>query len=187
MDPALRHHRPSERVRAQAEAQGIDLEAMKLEDPARYKMLTAEPVAAAHPELLAPLADVCMAAFRHYDFYRLELGPRRAELRSFPPLTPAEFAKLDDALGRLVEIEPYRGAHAYYRILSDRRGERRQLELPLAPEAWRGEIDTLIGPFPDPAAAEAWLSERAAPQEGRLGDSIAQGGLWYVEFFSAEV
>lgn len=186
MDSALRHHQPSERVRARAEAQGIDLEALKVEDPARYKMLTAEPVATAHPELLAPLTDVCVAAFRHYDFYRLELGPRRAELLSFPPLTPSEFAKLDDALARLVALEPYRSAHAYYRILTDRRGERRQLELPLAPEAWQGESDTLIGPFADQGAAAAWLRERVAPQAGRLGDSVAQGGLWYVEFFPAE-
>ncbi|MEJ2668478.1 MAG: hypothetical protein P8Z81_15515 [Deinococcales bacterium] len=151
MDERLRRHTPSAALRSRAEAEGIDLEALKREAPADYMVLNAGEVLLAAAELA------------HLDDEELE--------------------RFDALLAPLVDRPEWSARHAYYREVNDARGKRRELGLPLVPDAYR-EGDAVVGPFPDEAAAEAWGREHVdAP---RVHDPFAMNGRWFCDVFRAD-
>ena len=187
MEPALQFHQPSERVKARARAAGIDLEALRRDDPQRYKMLNAAPVVTVHQDLAPMASDVFFAAFRHYALFQQAAAGAETTLLSFPPLEPAELSKLDDGLYRLAALEANRRRYAYYRVVSDAGGEHRQLSLPLSPEAWQGQAGVLVGPFEDQAAAERWAEARLGPDAGLIGDAVPHLGRWFSDVFAGSL
>ena len=181
----LEHHTPTEAARRRAAAAGLDLDDLKRSDPQRYKMLNASPLLQASPGLAAAASAVFFAAFRHYDLFELP-SDGATTLLVFPPLTPAETKRFDDALGRLAALDVHAKNHVYYRVVSDRQGEHRQLALPVAPAAWSGEANRLVGPFATRAAAEAWGEAHIGGQGSLIHDTVPQAGAWFCDVFDAD-
>lgn len=179
MDPDLLAHRPNEEARRRAEADGIDLEALKRDDPERYRMLSAGEVLRAHPELDALAGSALAALVPERRLYRVD-GGGWVRLLAFPPLDAAEQERVDGLLARLPERPEWRARHAYYREVHDVRGRRRELGLPSAPDAYAGG-DALVGPFPDEAAADAWARGAVAPP--RTHDTLHHAGGWFCDVF----
>ena len=180
----LEHHTPTEAARRRAEAAGLDLGDLKRNDPQRYKMLNAAPLLQVAPDLQAAASAVFFAAFRHYDLFEVP-NDDTVTLLAFPPLTPAEAGRLDDALGRLAALEVHAKKHVYYRVVTDRQGEHRQLALPLSPDAWSGEANRLVGPFATQSEAEAWGEARVSGQGSLIHDTVPQGNAWFCDVFDA--
>jgi hypothetical protein len=95
------------------------------------------------------------------------------------PLDAREAAAFEAGLEALLRESSERGRGTYLREVRDRHGVRRELGVPVEPGAWRGEA-TLVGPFSDEAAAEAFLSTLLPPL---LGDVQRSGGSVYVDAF----
>lgn len=181
-DPAVKHHQPGELARQRAKAAGLDLEELKRTDPQQYKMLNAQRLLSTTPALVNIASDVFTAAFRHYDLFQFEDGT--AVLLCFPPLNKQELARFGDALARLVALPAYQKQYAYYRVVNDTQGERRELDVPIAPQAWRGE-KKLVGPFETEAAADSWGELTLKRQPDLAFDSVYQAGAWFCDVFSS--
>ncbi|MEJ2287913.1 MAG: hypothetical protein P8Y02_04560 [Deinococcales bacterium] len=182
MDERLRRHTPSAALRSRAEAEGIDLEALKREAPADYMALNAGEVLLAAAELAHLAGGMLLAAFPGREIFRTPAG-RSERLLAFPPLDDEELERFDALLAPLVDRPEWSARHAYYREVNDARGKRRELGLPLVPDAYR-EGDAVVGPFPDEAAAEAWGREHVdAP---RVHDPFAMNGRWFCDVFRAD-
>ncbi len=181
----LEHHIPTEAARQRAEAAGLDFDDLKRSDPQRYKMLNAAPLLQVVPDLQTAASAVFFAAFRHYDLFEVP-GDAATTLLVFPPLTPAETKRFDDALGRLAALEVHAKKHVYYRVVTDRQGEHRQLALPLSPAAWSGEANRLVGPFATQSEAEAWGEVRLRGQGSLIHDTVPQAGAWFCDVFDAD-
>ena len=182
MDSVLQAHNPSEAVRAKAEAADIDLDALKRSDPQRYKMMNASDVINVDARLIEEATAVLLAAFPRYEVFRLE-SPTHVQLLSFPPLSQAEQDKFDDALARLSAHPKYSAQHAYFRIITDQRGEHRQFALPTAPDAWQGELGVLVGPFMSEAKANTW--QDAHRSSDVMTDVLPQNGVWFCDVFAS--
>lgn len=183
-DGVLEHHTPTAAARQRAEAAGIDLDKLRRSDPQRYKMLNAVVLLRVAPALREAASNVFFAAFRHYELFEAAEGDLTT-LLAFPPLTAAELKRFDDALGRLAALNAYAEQYVYYRVVNDRQGEHRELALPLAPGAWTGEINRLVGPFPSQAAAEAWGEAQVRGRENLVYDAVPQAGAWFCDVFAA--
>jgi hypothetical protein len=81
----------------------------------------------------------------------------RVLLTTDPPWTAESRERWLAALDRLLQQPFARAGSAYLREVHDRSGRRDELGLPVAPEAYRGGA-TLVGPFADAAAADAWAA-----------------------------
>lgn len=180
MDEVVRLHRPSALARRRAAAAGVELEALKHSDPQRYKMLCAQPILVTQAAFVDDACALYWAAFR-YELFKLERPPQ-VTLLSFPELTAAELRRWDRALGQLVALPKYRAQGVFYRVVGTLEGELRQLGLPLAPAAWQGEREVLVGPFDSEAAAKAWA---ARLPEGYAHDCLQQDGRWLCDVFGA--
>ena len=185
MNSVLEHHIPTGAARQRAEAAGLDLDDLKRSDPQRYKMLNAAPLLQVAPVLQAAASAVFFAAFRHYDLFEVP-NDDTVTLLAFPPLTPAEAGRLDDALGRLAALDAHAENHVYYRVVTDRQGEHRQLALPLNPATWSGEANRLVGPFATQSEAEAWGEARVSGQGSLIHDTVFQGNAWFCDVFDAD-
>ena len=181
----LEHYIPTEAARQRAAAAGLDLDDLKRSDPQRYKMLNAAPLLQVAPDLQPAASAVFFAAFRHYDLFEVP-GDAATTLLVFPPLTPTETKRFDDALGRLAALDVHAENHVYYRVVTDRQGEHRQLALPLNPATWSGEANRLVGPFATRAEAEAWGEARVSGQGSLIHDTVFQGNAWFCDVFDAD-
>jgi hypothetical protein len=94
------------------------------------------------------------------------------------PLTPTEQSRWQRALERLL-AEP-QAAGAILREVTDRRGRRSELLHPTPPDRYRGGA-TLVGPFPDADAADAW--GRAALRPPWVHDVVDHDGALLVDVF----
>ncbi len=183
---SLDDHRPSDRVRRLAQEHGVDLEALRRDDPEQYMMINAEPLLWLSPELLSVAAD---AIGRVLPEHRLFTAPGSSadELRLliFPHPSEDVLRRLDAALARAVAERALAERYAYYREVRDRRGTRRELQLPQAPTAdlW---AETMVGPFDDEAAAQAWAELTIAGRAGMTFDVVPYGGSWFVDVFSVD-
>ena len=183
MDDVLTHHQPSEAARARAEAAGLDLDNLKMNDPQQYKMINAQRLVKADNRFTERISAVLFAAFRHYDLFQVAEGEKTL-LLVFPELTSAELKKFDDALGRLVALAEYESLNAYYRVINDPQGEHRELALPVAPLNWRGESGVLVGPFETQNEAEAWGDVHVKTEDGLVYDALPHASNWYCDIFS---
>jgi hypothetical protein len=98
------------------------------------------------------------------------------------PLDPSAAAAFEAGLDALLAEASFRDRGVYLRELRDRRGARRELSLPTAPEGWGGAV-TMVGPFQDEGAATQWRAGLAPPL---VGDVVEHVGRWYVDVFVGE-
>jgi hypothetical protein len=184
MDELLRLHKPSEAARQRAERGNLDLEHLKETNPTHYKMLVAQSVLEVSSELEQLASDIITAAFRHHEVFRLEHSPF-VTLLVFPELTQKDLERLDTALAKLPELPKFKTQHAYFRVVTDREGEHRQLALPLAPEKWTGQKNVLVGPFANQAHAESWGDEAVRPHQ-LIHDALQFSRVWFCDVFASE-
>lgn len=181
---AVRAHTPSERVRAQAGAAGLDLDRLREEDPLTYAAANAVALVRTDARLVARVGAALAqlgAKFQPFSV-PLSLPQTDTELRVFPALSPGELEHLDHALGTLAGAEP----GVFYRTVNDRGGERRELAWPLGPGRFSG-LPALVGPFPDEAAANAWGEAHADPRTGLVYDALPYAGAWFCDVFRGDV
>ncbi|HKI58964.1 MAG TPA: hypothetical protein VKA00_07110 [Trueperaceae bacterium] len=182
MDERLRRHTPSVAARRRAEAEGIDLEAMKRDAPHEYMILNAAEALRASPELAELAGSMLLAAFPEREVFRAPAGARE-RLLAFPPLAAAELTRFDALLAPLVERPEWRERHAYFREVTDARGRTRELALAVPPSAYQGG-DEVVGPFGTREAADAWGRERIASP--RVHDAFPMNGAWFCDVFSGD-
>lgn len=178
----LRGHRPSALARRRAERAGLDLERLREEAPDQYRMLNAEELARVSPELSEVAAQLVWRSFPDRELYRVPSGAHE-RLLVFPPLGPEDFDRFDEAAAELVTRREYERQHAFFRVVRDLRGERRELMLPTPPDAWAGDA-ALVGPFESEEAAQGWLAGRLPPE--LIGDPLPYRGAWYCDVFPSE-
>lgn len=178
----LRGHEPSALARRRAERAGLDLEALRRDAPEQYRMLHAEEIARVSPELADAAASLLWSVFPERQVYRVP-GEGSERLLAFPPLGDEGFARFDDAAAELVARPEYADAYVFFRTVRDLHGTRRELMVPTAPDAWRGEA-VLVGPFESQEAAERWPAGRL-PKE-LIGDPVPYRGRWFCDVFRSD-
>ena len=181
---AVRTHRPSERVRAQAEATGVDLGELRRSDPLTYATINAVPLVRTDARL-APQVNTALAQIApHAQLFAVPLTDPQTdtELRVFPPLQKRDLAALDDALGAFVGTQP---GGLFYRTVNERSGERREFAWPLLPATWQAGA-ALVGPFADQREANAWGGAHVDPRSGFVFDTLSYAGAWYGDIFKGE-
>ena len=178
-------HTPSEAVKKRAEAAGIDLETLKRDDPTAYAMLNAQHLLRVSPPLLGAAGDTLFTYFPDHQAFDLPPDANGTlGLLVFPPLTGDDLGTLDDAFEKTVQRPELREVFAYYRLVSDRAGTRREFGLPTAPSAWRAPLSVMVGPFESEAAARSWGDAQVAGP--LLYDALPYGGRWFCDVFSGE-
>jgi hypothetical protein len=184
MDEFLRLHKPSGTAKKRAEAAHISLTELKETDPTRYKMMVAQSVLEVSPELEQPASNIFFAAFKHHEVFRLE-QPTTITLLVFPELLAKDLARLDKALGNLAELPKLKERYAYFRTVTDKTGEHRQLAFPISPVQWTGQTNLLIGPFANQSEAQTWGNETVRPQN-LIHDTLNHAGVWLCDVFLSE-
>lgn len=184
MDPRIAGHQPSEAAKRRAERAGVELDRLRSDDPQQYAMLCAEAVVQAPAVLLSTVAGEVMEHLPNRMWFELP-GQRQglSVLLSFPPLSGEELGQLDDVLAKLAAREDFAGHFAYYRVVNDLKGERREFGVALAPRAWEGEVDVMVGPFAASEEAQAWVEARLAGRGALASDVVEYGGHWFVDVF----
>ncbi len=176
-------HTPNDRVRAQAAAAGMDLDALREREPLTYAALNAVLLVRTDARLASQVNAVLAQVAPHAQLFTVPLtNPQtNTELRVFPPLQK-EWTALDDALGVFAGTQP---GSLFYRTVSDRSGARRELAWPLEPKAWQAGT-ALVGPFADEAEANAWGQVHADPRAGFVFDALPYAGAWYCDVFKGD-
>ena len=182
MPDPLSDHVPSEAVRRVAEREGIDLEALRRDDPTAYMMANAGEAVRASAELAEIAGPLLLTAFPRRLTFRSQAGAL-VRFSLFPPPDAADLARLDALLEPLLERPEWRARHAFYRIVEDRSGLRRELALPLAPQAYEGG-DAVVGPFRAEGAADAWAARSVTPP--RVHDAFGSGSVWFCDVFRGD-
>ena len=181
---AVQTHRPSERVRAQAEATGVDLDEFRQSDPLTYATINAVPLVRTDARLAPQVNAVLAQVVPHAQLFAVPLTSPQTdtELRVFPPLQKRELAAFDDKLGAFVGTQP---DGLFYRTVGDRSGERRELAWPLLPGTWQAGA-AFVGPFADQGEADAWGQAHVDPRSGFVADTLPYAGAWYCDIFKGE-
>ncbi|MDZ7705032.1 MAG: hypothetical protein U5L04_11170 [Trueperaceae bacterium] len=182
----VRDHQPSPAHRRRAAEAGIDLDALKRDDPLRYAIANAEAILRAPAQLVPSAGAVTAATLPQHQLFDLpphsETG--RVVLLLFPPPSAAEQARLDDAFAALVDRPEWRQHYAYYRVVRDRNGEHRELDVPLEPSVWSGENDVMVGPFVTEAAASTWSEQHVPARHGLAADVLRYADVWFCDLFA---
>lgn len=179
-DRSLVGHTPSTAAERRADEAGLDLDVLRREDPERYEMLNAEEVIRADGELAGQVAQTLSILFPRQAIFRLEVGAT-VHFRVFPEPAEGDLERLEDAAARLVTATSV--PNAMFRVVTDLRGERREVLVAVAPDAWRGD-PRVVGPFDTQAAAEAWVDRRV--ERPLVGDPFPHEGTWFVDVFPGD-
>jgi hypothetical protein len=142
---------------------------------------TPVPLLRAHPALVETVAQLLWAAAPQAQLMRDDpddAGLVPLYLRA--PLQAAESGAFERGLDALLTEARERRRGTYLREVRDLRGRRRELGVPVAPDAWSGTA-VMVGPFAHEAEATAWLQRGLGP--GWLGDTLPHAGAWYVDVF----
>jgi len=177
-------HVPSEAVRRQAEAAGLDLDALRETEPLTYAAINAAALVRTDARLVSQVSTVVAQLSPHQQLFTVPLTLQQTdtELRVFPPPQKSEWAAFDAALGALVGGQT---GGLFYRTVADPAGERRELAWPLAPDAWRAGA-ALVGPFATEAQASRWGETNADPRQGFVFDTLLYTGMWLCDVFAGE-
>ena len=177
----LESHVPDDGARRRAESAGLDLEVLRRDEPVTYMMICSLPVLRAAPELEDLAEPVLDAVFGDQQLFKAEAEGKVLVL-AFPGPTQGQLRRFDELMGEAVEAATEE--HAYYRIVNDRSGTSRELDLPTPPELWRGSA-TMVGPFENEAEAQGWAQRLVVPQPGMTYDALLYAGAWFCDVFSA--
>ncbi len=153
-------------------------------DVANDEGVTPVPLLRAHPTLLDTVAQLVWAAAPHAQLMRDDpddAGLVPLYLRA--PLRSDEAEAFERGLDALLAESAERRRGTYLREVRDLRGRRRELGVPVAPDAWSGTA-VMVGPFADESAASAWSQRALGP--GWLGDALPNAGAWYVDVFRGD-
>ena len=181
MEFDLESHTPSDSARRRAQAAGLDIDALKRDEPLSYMMLCSQPVLHLAPELEALATAPLEAAFGDQQLFEAETGERQLVL-AFPGPQPQQLQRFDELMGEMVEQAT--ADFAYYRVVQELSGTRRELDLPTAPGAWQG-ASTMVGPFGDEGAAREWGQAQVVPRAGMTYDVLNYAGGWFCDVFDA--
>lgn len=151
-----------------------------MNDAQRDEMLAAVEVVRADRALAELMGQTLTILFPDHQLYRIDEEPA-VRFLVHPEPARADLRRLEDAAARLATASPV--PHAMFRVVEDLRGERRELLVPVSPDAWAGEPG-VVGPFRERAAAEGWQERHVAPP--LVGDAFAQGEAWFVDVFSGD-
>ena len=183
-------HEPRPEVTRRAKEAGIDLSALKRDDPITYAMMNAERLLEVHPSLEQRVSERVLAALPDHQIFAL---PRPADtgiaavtpvtLLVFPSPKEDELEQLETFLAIFVTEAPQKARYAYYRTVTDPRGEHREVSLPLPFDRWRGEVGVMVGPFRDESAAEMWGQANVATV---VYDPIPYGGARFCDVFEQD-
>lgn len=176
----LETHNASEGARRRAEAAGLDIDALKRDDPVSYMMLCSQPVLHAAPQLKELASPALEAALADQQLFEAESQGRLLVL-AFPGVGREQLRLLDELMGEVVEEALDR--YAYYRVVQDQSGTTRELDLPTGPEEWQGTA-TMVGPFANEGEASAWGQERVVPRAGLTYDVLPYAGAWFCDIFT---
>lgn len=181
---SVRAHRPSDAVRRQAEAAGMDLDALREAEPLTYAAINAAALVRTDTRLLPQVSAAAARVSPHGQLFTVPLSVQQtdAELRIFPPPHRRELTLFDDELAQLVGTQ---AGGLFYRTVGDSGGERRELAWPVAPGAWR-EGAAFVGPFITEADATAWGQAHADPRAGFVFDTLPYAGAWFCDVFRGE-
>jgi hypothetical protein len=177
----LSGHVPSPEAERRAREAGLDLDALRGDDPLAYRMINAAPLLRSAAELRRLAEPAVHAALGDQEIYRAPVGEKVLFL-AFPGPSAAQLERLDDLLAQAVEEVTDR--HGFYRVVRDRRGVRRELDLPTSPPAWHGE-DALVGPFDDDARARQWGLDNVMGRAAMTFDTVHYARAWFCDVFSA--
>lgn len=182
MTEDLTNHRPSDEARRRARAAGLELDELRTGNPDTYRMLCSTSVLRVGSELRSVVEGPLHAALPDQRLFEAEAGGR-INVLAFPGPTRVQLDRLDDLLALAVEDEVQR-RHAYYRVVQDSAGVRRELDLPTRPEVWNGE-ETMVGPFQSEAQANAWAEQKVDARGGATYDVVEYAGGWFCDVFRA--
>lgn len=185
MEAFLKWHKPSSKALRQAQAEGIDLELLKVSNSVEYKMRVAQEILVTSEKFVEIASQVFFAAFPYHEMFKLEHGST-VRLLSFPELSTKELRRWDDALGRMALQPQFSQQLAYYRVIEDQQGQVRQLAFPLKPQDWQGQTNVLVGPFEDQQQAKMWGEGHSGNQQLMI-DTIAYAEHWFCDVFLAEL
>ena len=171
------------RAEARAADLGVDLDTLRREDPVRYRMLHAAVLLDAHPSLADAAAQVAWDVMPDAEVYQVRQG-ERTRLYIEPEPSRETLAAIDTRLAHLINHASFKEAFAFYRTVSDLRGEHRELLLPTPPESWDGQQAAMIGPFDTEDQAEAWAKDHVPP--AMASDAVPMLSRWFCDVFSAE-
>ena len=181
-------YEPTLEVRRKAEAAGIDLDALKRNDPTTYAMLNAQRTVQVSPQLKEEVGQVIFATFPDHQVFELpvEQSAYTVSLLIFPPLNRIEIENLDEVLAKSAAQTPLAAQHAFYRVVSDTAGEHREFGLPISPGEWRGQAGVMVGPFADEAAVKVWGDAHVSPPSGLISDVLPYNGAWFCDLFRGD-
>ena len=172
---SLAGHSPSKVVLRRAEAEGIDLDELRKDDPQKYRILNSTPVADIATDVLEQVAEQLHNVFPDIQIFQIpDNSSEVTRLFSFPV---ADAAKLDGVLASFAA----KHGDLFFRVIQDVRGERRELQRALEPAGWQG-IEGLVGPFLEQPSAEEW----GAKYPGNAGfesDVFQLKGFWFCDVF----
>jgi len=97
-----------------------------------------------------------------------------------PVLAVHESRRLLDHLHDLVARPEWRRLHAVAREVTDTRGRRIEVLVPLPPAAYEGG-EALVGPFPDEESAKAWYA--GVQVHGLAADTFRLADAWLCDLF----
>ncbi len=97
-----------------------------------------------------------------------------------PPLAVHESRRLLNHLHDLVERPEWRRRHAVAREVTDSKGRRVELLVPLPPGAYTGG-EALVGPFPDEETAKEWYA--GVQLVGLAADTVHIADAWLCDLF----
>lgn len=181
MDSDLADHQPGEGARRRAEAAGLDLESLKVDDPVTYRMLCSVPVVNVAKQLKGLVEPPLQSTFEGQHLFEAESQGRLLVL-AFPGPAPEQLRRFDGLMGEVVEEVLDR--YAYYRVVQDRSGTSREFDLPTPAQEWQGAA-TMVGPFRNEAEARDWGQQEVVPRAGFTYDVLQYAGAWFCDVFSA--
>lgn len=133
----------------------------------------------ASPALADVAAQLLGALFPDKRFATAREG-RWLVFRARPALAVAESRRLLAHLHELVDLPQWRREYAVAREVTDVKGRRVEVLVPLAPQAYDGG-EALVGPFPDQAAAQEWYG--GVQQRALAADTVQVADAWLCDLF----
>lgn len=183
-DLDIANHQASDAVKKRAAEAGIDLAALKRENPQQYAMLNAQRLVKVPLPIISNVGATILEDFPARQLFELPAPGNEAVLMAFPPLDRGELEQLDNTLAQLAAREDFAEHYAYYRVVTDQQGERRELGVALAPDAWQGETGVMVGPFASEEEAMRWGQDKVT--SAAVMDAVLYGGNWFCDVFVAE-
>jgi len=133
----------------------------------------------ASPALADLAAQLLSALFPDKRFATAHEG-RWLVFSARPALALAESRRLLGHLHDLVDLPQWRREYAVAREVTDVKGRRLEVLVPLTPQAYDGG-EALVGPFPDQAAAQEWYG--SVQQRGLAADTVQVADAWLCDLF----